>query len=295
MMSTMQRWGAACLWKATGRAAANRRALYGGATGLRILCFHETSPRELATLQRLVGWCRARFELASPADADDLLAGRWRTSGRDRVLLTFDDGLASNHAAAAWLAREGISATFFVIPSLLDRSMDEYLRHHERRGVKAHPPQGYAGARGLSRAQVREMAAMGHRIGAHNDGHRDLGAIHDEAGLRYEIGGALEGVAELTGAACHDFAIGFGQPDNVSDEAAAYLLARCPRVFACHRGLNVPGLTPRFLLRDTVEPEHPFVFTTACLEGAADHRLADRDRLMRRRVGALPAIPERAA
>jgi len=33
-----------------------------------------------------------------------------------------------------------------------------------------------------------------------------------------------------------DFAIGFGQPANVSEEAAAYLRETCPRVYACHRG-----------------------------------------------------------
>ena len=129
---------------------------------------------------------------------------------------------------------------------------------------------------------------MGHRVAAHNFAHRDLGALHDAASLGYEIDRALDWIGELTGRACLDFAIGFGQPENVSPEAAAWLLERCPRVFACHRGLNVPGQTPRFALRHAFEPWHPFAFTRVCLEGGADRRQAAKAQEMVGRVGTLP-------
>lgn len=289
MIDAVKRWAVAHWWRASLRVRRDRDELYGGATGLRIVTFHETRPDELDQVKRIVDWCRDRFPMATAADADDLFAGRWRDGPVDRVLVTFDDGLASNYEAAAWLERVGVAAAFFVVPSLVDRTMAEYLRFHERRGVRAHAPLSAPGASGLASAQVREMRAMGHRIGAHNFAHRDLGRLHTPDDLRYEIANALEGVAELTGAACEDFAIGFGQPENLSSEAAAYLLASCPRVYACHRGLNVPGRTPRFLLRHAFSPSHPVAFTRLCLEGGADRRLAGRAREMVRRVGALPA------
>lgn len=289
MIGAAPRWALGQLWTATGRAEADRALLYGGATGLRILCFHETAGRTLAQLREVVAWCRDHLPFATPAAADALFAGRW--SGPDRVLLTFDDGLASNHAAAELLARAGVQGVFFVIPSLVGRTFEAYVRAHEERGVRAHVPRAATDRGGVSRSQLAEMAAMGHRIGAHNFAHRDLGRLHEAAEVRYEIADALDGVAELTGAPCLDFAIGFGQPENLSDEAAALLLARCPRVYACHRGLNAPGRTPRFLLRHAVEPEHPFAFTRACVTGAGDRRLAPRARELLRRVGALPATP----
>jgi peptidoglycan/xylan/chitin deacetylase (PgdA/CDA1 family) len=236
----------------------------------------------------VVDWWREHAAMAVPADVDDLVAGRWRTEPRDRLLITFDDGLGSNHAAAAWLAGAGVQAVFFVVPSLLDRTIGQFLRLHDERGVKAFPPVPDAGVPGLSTSQVREMISMGHRIGAHNYAHRDLGLLHEAGDLRYEIGRALDEMGELTGAECRDFAIGFGQPHNVSPAAAAYLAQRCPNVYSCHRGLNVPGLTPRFLLRHAHEPGHPLAFTRVCLEGGADHRLVDRILEMRRRVGLLP-------
>jgi peptidoglycan/xylan/chitin deacetylase (PgdA/CDA1 family) len=291
-LRTALRWGLAQWWAARESAASERDVLYGGATGLRILNFHETAGPTLAQLRRTVAWCQAHAEVATPEDADALLAGTWRDGGRDRVLFTFDDGLASNHQAAELLARAGIRGIFFVVPSLLDRTFAEFVAHHAARGVRAHVPRHAADRGGLSRAQVRELLAMGHRVGAHNDAHRDLGPLHAPEELAYEIGNALAAVAELTGAPCQDFAIGFGQPENLSPEATAFLLARCPRVYACHRGLNVPGRTPRFLLRQAVDPDHPLAFTRVCLSGGADRRLADRAAEMVRRVGTLP--PTRA-
>jgi peptidoglycan/xylan/chitin deacetylase (PgdA/CDA1 family) len=291
IVDTLQRWGVAHWWLASGQAAKDRQELYGGATGLRIVTFHETLEEELAQVRELVDLCRRRFLLATPADADELLAGRWRPDAVDKVLITFDDGLSSNFEAARWLHQVGVKAIFFIVPSIIDRSMEEYLRYHEQRGVKAYPPESAPGGRGLSAAQVREMKAMGHRIGAQNFAHRDLGRLHTPEEMRYEIGQAVDGVRELIGEDCQDFAIGFGQPENLSNEAVSYLLENCARVYACHRGLNVPGITPRFLLRHAIDRQHPFAFTRACVEGGADRRLAGRAREMVRRVGVLPSAP----
>lgn len=287
-VTALLRLGAALSWRLAGRAERNRRALYGGAFGLRVVTFHDTPPDKLEPVRRLVGWASGRFEMARPEAADALVAGRHRPGPRDALLVTLDDGFASNYEAARWLADAGVAAVFFVVPSLVDRSVGEYVRFHERFGVKAFPLGRDPGARGLASSQVREMAAMGHRIGAHNFAHRDLGLLHSAADLAYEIDNAVAAVGELTGAECRDFAIGFGQPWNVSPEGAAHLLACGLRVYACHRGLNVPGRTPRFLLRHTHEPAHPLAFTKACLEGAGDHRLAGRAEEMARRVGRLP-------
>jgi peptidoglycan/xylan/chitin deacetylase (PgdA/CDA1 family) len=285
------RWGAAHAWRALGRVERARAELYGGATGLRALTFHETQPAHLRDVRRIVEWCRTRLALATPAEADALFDGRWVAPERDRVLVTFDDGLASNYAAARALADLGVRAIFFVVPSLLDRTVPEYLAYHERFGVRAHVPRASRDTRGLSTSEVREMVAMGHRIGAHNFAHRDLGRLREPAELRYEVAQALDAVSELTGEPCRDFAIGFGQPANLSDEAAAFLVERCPRVYACFRGLNLPGRSPRFLLRHAVEPDHPFAFTRLCVEGGADGRVAGRARELARRVGLLPVTP----
>jgi peptidoglycan/xylan/chitin deacetylase (PgdA/CDA1 family) len=284
------RWVLAEVWRTFGRARRDRALLYGGSTGLRIITFHETLGEDLARLKQIVDWCRSRFTMASPADADGLFAGHW-PHATDRILVTFDDGWASNFEAAKWLAGIGVSATFFVVPSLIGRTADEYVRFHARNHIVPSIPEASAGARGLSAEQLREMRAMGHRIGVHNYAHRDLGTLHALPDIRYEVENAVDSLSDVLGAACHDFAIAFGQPGNFSEEAIAYLKdrqARGLRVYSCHRGLNVPGKTPSFLLRHACERHHPANFTRICIEGGGDRRLSEGVRLMLRRVGTLP-------
>ncbi len=127
---------------------------------------------------------------------------------------------------------------------------------------------------------------MVHRIGAHNFAHRDLGGLHELTDIRYEVDNSTKMLAELTGRPCDDFATAFGQPENVSDEAAAHLLQRCARVYACHRGLNVPGRTP---LRFACEPDHSLALTKICIEGGADRRTVPGARSMAGRMGVLRA------
>jgi len=129
---------------------------------------------------------------------------------------------------------------------------------------------------------------MGHRIAAHNYSHRDLGGLSSAEDLRYEIDEAIEAVERmLAGVACADFAIGFGQPHNVSPEAAEWLQRRCPRVYACSRGLNVVGITPRFALRDGLSFADPMICLRACLDGATDARWSRRHDALRSMSGVL--------
>ena len=100
------RWGLAGLWRAAGRVRRDRVLLYEGLSGLRILTFHETLGRDMERFQRTVEWCRSRFVMATPADADEIATGRW-PHDTDRILVTFDDGWESNFEAASWLAASG--------------------------------------------------------------------------------------------------------------------------------------------------------------------------------------------
>lgn len=286
------RWAGAQVWRASGRVGRNRTELYGGEAGLRIVIFHLTPREKLDGLKRAVEWWGERRPLATPEDIDALMVGRLDLGGRDRLLVTFDDGLARHHEAATWLASVGVRGVFFVIPSLLDRTVGQFVRYHAERGVRAFPPVADGAVRGLSSTQVREMLAMGHRIGGHNDAHRDLGALHSQADLHHEIDVSRARLAEVTGAPCDDFAVAFGQPQNLSTEAVQYLQQRCAKVYMCHRGLNVPGRTPRFLLRHAHELGHPLDFMKVCLQGGADHRLWDRIQAMKDRAGLLPSCRE---
>jgi peptidoglycan/xylan/chitin deacetylase (PgdA/CDA1 family) len=137
------------------------------------------------------------------------------------------------------------------------------------------------------------MAAMGHRIAAHNFAHRDLGKLNKLEEIEYEVEQARDAVSDLTGTGCDDFAFAFGQPDNLTQAAAEFLKERCRRVYSCVRGLNVPGRTPAFLLRGAIVLEYPLAFTKLCLDGGADHLMGGRHRQLADYGGLLPSEPAR--
>jgi peptidoglycan/xylan/chitin deacetylase (PgdA/CDA1 family) len=286
MIDWIKRATAGHLLRLTRRPEQNRQRLYGGRTGLRILTLHAMEGREVEHFKSIVDWCGTRFDMARPEDVDALVEGRLRPGKRDRLLFTFDDGHAQDYPVAEWLAEQGIRGIFFVIPSYVGRTVREFLAFHESNGVQAYDIALGAdrdATRGLSVTEIQEMQEMGHRIAAHNFAHRDLGRLHAEEEVEYEIGRALERVGELTGAPCEDFAWAFGNAKHVSDEAVDYLKRRCKRVYAAFRGLNVPGLTPAFLLRDTLHTFGPLVQSKLFAEGGVDDRwVADRQEIERR-------------
>jgi len=174
------------------------------------------------------------------------------------------------------------------MPSFAGRTIDEFCEFHARNGIEAFRffPRP---SRGLEPSQIREMVAMGHMIGGHNYAHRDLGHVHREEDLAYEIQRSLDEVGEIVGRRCEDFAWGFGHPSHVSSEAADYLTRHCSRVYSCSRGLNVPGRSPRFFLRDTVTRDEPFRFTQMTLRGGADSFHASKWAALEQLGGRCPA------
>jgi peptidoglycan/xylan/chitin deacetylase (PgdA/CDA1 family) len=97
----------------------------------RILLFHGTPKREAAALERVLRWLKRRFQVVP---LRTIVAGfaADEGSGREKVALTFDDGLRSNVTVAyPLLHRLALPATFFVCPGLVDRG--GWLWTHETR------------------------------------------------------------------------------------------------------------------------------------------------------------------
>ena len=292
-MTDWIKWAAAgTLLRLAGRPERNRARFYDGAHGLRILTLHAMSGREVDHFRRIVDWCAERYEIVGPEAADRLFEGRLEPAARDRVLFTFDDGHERDFPVAEWLAQRGIHGIFFVIPSYVGRTVREFLAYHDERGIEAYDIAGGEDpdrVHGLAPTQIREMAGMGHRIAAHNHAHRDLGHLHRDEDFEYEIGRARETLSELLGVPCDDFAWAFGHARHLSAEAAEYLLRHVPRVYACVRGLNVPGLTPRFAVRDNLYTNGPRVASKLFIEGGGDDRWTRERTELLSCAGALPA------
>lgn len=249
----------------------NRLKLYEGKRGVRTVLFHGAlDNREFDRWTQLMDWMCERWRLSGPEALAQLSEGRHAPGQSDRIVITFDDGVDADYRAAKWMADRGIRGLFFLVPSALDRTVGEYQEYHRRQGIEPFPLRPSASVRCLAKSQVQEMLAMGHQIGAHNFAHRDLGSLRRATDLEYEITRAVDGVAQLFGRPCDDFAWAFGHVRHLSLEAAAFLRGACKRVYSGVRGLNVPGLSPHFFLRDGLQAAHPRGFVKLCLDGGPD-------------------------
>jgi len=106
-----------------------------------------------------------------------------------RVIVTFDDGNASDLAAAEILAEHGIKGFSFVLAGRLGAP------HY------------------LAAADLRQLADMGITIGLHGHDHVDWRSL-DDAGLRRELAEARAVLADALGAAIEHVAIPLGRYDR---------------------------------------------------------------------------------
>lgn len=284
MITRFRRALSGSLLLASGRPGRNRIA-YGEQPGLRILALHAEDAARLTRFRRFVEWCGGRYPLLGPeaADAPGALA-------RDALLLTIDGADARTFRAMEWLASAGVRVTCFVVPSFVGRSAREYLAFHAASGVTAFNPAGARdidASRGLAPSQLREVEAMGHRVGAHNDTYRNLRRV-TAAEAEHELLEAGRALGELLGRPVRDVAWAFGRMDSVTPAALALMRERFGRVYSGVRGLNVAGITPSVLLRDPVSLSDPRAFRAACVRGALDHRYVMARAQLARLAGRLP-------
>jgi peptidoglycan/xylan/chitin deacetylase (PgdA/CDA1 family) len=103
------------------------------------------------------------------------------------AFFTFDDGNRSDlETGAPLLAERGYFATFFVLAARIDQP--NYL----------------------SRADVRALLSMGHRIGSHGADHVDWTGLND-TGVTREMYWARERIEEVAGVPISEAALPFGR------------------------------------------------------------------------------------
>ncbi len=169
---------------------APQAAAPGGALTIPVLEYHDvgygqgTYQVTLAAFRQQLDWLQAHgyTTVTLPQVYAALLAGGPLPA--KPVVLTFDDGRASQWDAVQELNARGMTGVFFV--------------------------QG--GGVGLSAAQLRQIAAWGHEIEAHSMTHADLTRLSD-AQLRYEVAGAKQALEGQLGLPIRYFAYPYGAYD----------------------------------------------------------------------------------
>lgn len=160
------------------------------------------------------------------------------------ITLSFDDGMHNNLKAAEFLAKEGISSTFFVNPAIVNNSNDyQYIKTHceERLHIKA--------IRFFNWEDINRLVKMGHKIGNHGYSHKRLfDCNHRE--LIEEIEKSKECLLEKVDEEVSTFAWCYGTSKDINNEAIQLIQKGHRSIFSAIRGFQREGVN--FHFRDLV-------------------------------------------
>jgi peptidoglycan/xylan/chitin deacetylase (PgdA/CDA1 family) len=119
------------------------------------------------------------------------------------ICISSDDGLRNNLSAAAVLNKYGISACFFICPSIVGENDPEKISEFAR--LRLHfPPVEF-----MTWAEVEALQSQGHEIGGHTMSHINVAATEPER-LEAEIAGCHEVILQKCGSSDH-FAYPYGR------------------------------------------------------------------------------------
>ena len=208
--------------------------------GFTVLLLHNTPPPLLRRLLDFVD--RRPGRILGFADATATLTGGGPSA--PGVALTFDDGFASNMAAARALASRGVSACFYLptdVIGLDDDAVDRFFRRPQAEGA-------------MTWDDVEELRTLGHVVGSHCKQHLPL-ADMSLAAAEDQVKGSVDVLRDRLGEVGH-FAWPFGALSHAPVEAVRGWCREIDVLPASGvRGRNTPELLQRrgYLSRDAVD------------------------------------------
>lgn len=190
-----------------------------------------------AMFARQIRWLKEHFDVVDLTEAQRRIGSG--KNDRPTVAITFDDGYAENmQFAVPLLLKENIPFTYFVSTNHVFGNRP--FPHDKAAGRPLAPN---------TLSQLREMAAAGVEIGAHNRNHIHLGVVSVDV-MEDEIVGSKHDLEQALEREVRYFAFPYGQPADLSTAAfqIAYQ-AGYHGVCSAHGGYNFPGDDPFYLRR----------------------------------------------
>lgn len=247
--------------------------------GLCILLFHGVREGERSAFESIVARAAARGDLVTPAEAAAMLVGGASAAFSTRVLISFDDGFASNAAIAApILDRYDAKALFFVCPGLLEKSGDDQ-RSAVATGIFDGRRRGDLGPECalMTWSDLDGLAKKGHVIGSHTLHHRRLTTL-SPGEMEDEIGGAAARIGRHLGTPPAWFAYPFGDIGSINLKGLQVAARYHSFCRSGVRGINRRG-TPSLALRtQSIDLSRGRAWHLLATEGGFDWRYAEARR-----------------
>lgn len=248
-------------------------------TSLRVLLHHDVAPEDRAMFASQLRWLSKEWNFVSADRFAAMIAGTEPIVGRN-LLLTFDDGLASNRDLAEEVLNPmAIPALFFVVSDLVEIADRDEARRFIAEKVCSPPASDLPGHwSNLQWSDLEALLEQGHAVGAHTRTHRRLSEVGSTELLQDEISASADAISLRLGTPIQDFAYTFGDVASFSPEAMDIAKRRFRCVFSGVRGNNIKGVSPFAVRRTAVATQderlnyHIFsnALVGALLDGAAD-------------------------
>jgi peptidoglycan/xylan/chitin deacetylase (PgdA/CDA1 family) len=246
------------------------------ANSLRVLIYHDIAPEEEPQFAAQLRWLARSWRFVSAEQFAAFVSGDEPVRGRN-VLLTFDDGFASNRRVAELVLKPlGIRALFFAVSdfvSVTDRDeARQFIAQNIYPGSCADdlPAHWY----NMSWSDLAALLDQGHTIGCHTQTHARLSRIDAEADLQREIVDSANTLALRLGTTIDDFAYTFGDISSFSAKALAVARRRFRCIYSGLRGDNIRVESPWTIRREAVSAQDSLALLGAYVEGVADFRYA---------------------
>ena len=210
---------------------------------LRVLLYHDIAPHEQDLFAAQLRWLKKSWNFVTPERFSAMVSGSESICGYN-LLLTFDDGFASNRVVAEQILNPmGIKAIYFVMSDFVD--IKEY--HEARHFISQHTHPGMplsdipAHWRNMGWDDLTYLIETGHTIGAHTRTHARLSKLHQTAELEAEIIGCAETLEYRLGIEMAHFAYTFGNLASFSQSALTVARRRFKYIYTGIRGNNSFG------------------------------------------------------
>jgi peptidoglycan/xylan/chitin deacetylase (PgdA/CDA1 family) len=251
-----------------------RRSLgLGSADSLRVLLYHDIAPEDEGRFAAQLRWLGQSWNFVGTDRFSAMIAGDEPVRGRN-LLLTFDDGFASNRRIAEQVLNPlGIQALFFAVSdfvSITDREeARRFIGRHIQPGCSAEKLPSHLYNMGWS--DLEALLEQGHSIGGHTGTHAKLSEITLELELEKEIIASADELTQRLGTPIEHFAYTFGDLASFSPEALAVARRRFRFVYSGLRGDNAGNVSSFALRRDAAAATDSNLVVGAYVEGAADY------------------------
>ncbi len=256
---------------------------------LRVLLYHDIAPSDQQRFADQLKWLKQSWTFISPEKFSSIVDGREHLVGRN-LLLTFDDGFASNRVIAEQVLKPlDITALFFVITDFVSiedpAEARSFISKHIYPGVKSeHLPPHWVN---MGWNDLAALVRLGHSIGSHTKTHARLSQLTDEE-LGDQIVGSANEISVRLGTKVDHFAYTFGDLASFSRRAMSIARQRYKYIYSGLRGDNAKSLLSHSIRRDASAVQDSnnnySVFRNSLigslLEGAADRYYASYRRTL---------------